>query len=75
MPNACTQTQMEMKDDYGNYIFESIRITLVCGMQPVCQPPTPPALPPLPFRPSPPLSLPPPTTSLTRAARARRRLP
>jgi|SaaInlV_125m_DNA_1040241.scaffolds.fasta_scaffold68855_2 hypothetical protein len=24
---------MEMKDDYGNYIFESIRITLVCGVQ------------------------------------------
>ena len=24
---------MEMKDDYGNPIFESIRITLVCGTQ------------------------------------------
>ena len=22
---------MEMKDAYGNYIFQSIRITLVCG--------------------------------------------
>lgn len=50
---------MEMKDDYGNYIFESIRITLVCGMQPVCQPP-----PPLPFRRSPlSPSLPPPRRS------------
>lgn len=29
---------MEMKDDYGNYIFESIRITLVCGMQDVLNP-------------------------------------
>ena len=24
-------SQMEMKDAYGNYIFQSIRITLVCG--------------------------------------------
>ena len=62
---------MEMKDDYGNYIFESIRITLVCGMQPVCQPP-----PPLPFHPCPsappPLSpsLPPPRRSRVPHARA-----
>lgn len=29
--NAWRLSQMEMKDAYGNYIFQSIRITLVCG--------------------------------------------
>ena len=27
---------MEMRDSYGNLIFESIRITLVCGAWPAC---------------------------------------